>query len=398
MANILGSGEKPEQLERLDRILFRVVDTLEQGQSDIFDIAEECHHQAIAMEAQVRETSNAITNIIAEVSKHEQLERYARLRLAEVSRNFRSNSEVTIKEVYEKARDLQVALANLRQQEAALRQRRDEMARQQKKMQEIAIKANGFLGSTTMALKVLRGNIEKISDTMEESIRRQQMEMWIIESQEAERRKIARDLHDGPAQSLAGILIHLDLIKQLWQGDLNDVIEEFNSVQNMGRDTLSDIRRIMFDLKPSLFHDENFSTTLLEYFNDFEDKYNFFIEFMPMGNIGKYELSLEIALFRLVQEAITNVRKHAGVRRAMVKIEDTGSSFTMVIKDEGCGFDPDSIRSDKERYGIIGMKERVGLFGGELDIISSPGSGTQVIVKVPLEGETAIGKNKGINC
>ena len=384
-------------MERLDRILLNVVDTLEKGQNDIFDIAEECHHQAAAMEAQLKELNDAITKGIAEVGRLEQQERYARLRLMEVSRNFRSNSEETIKEVYEKAREMQVKLANVRQEEAGLRHRRDEMGRQQKKIHEIAVRADGFLGSTNFALKVLKGNVERISDTMEESARRQQMEMWIIESQEAERRKIARDLHDGPAQSLAGILIRLDLIKQLRQGDNTNAMSELDSIQDMGRETLSDIRRIMFDLKPSLFHEENFSTTLLEYFNDFEDKYNFNIEFMPIGSIGKYELSLEIALFRLVQEAITNVRKHAGVKRAMVKIEDTGACLTIVIKDEGCGFDLDAVRSEKERYGIIGMKERVGLFGGELDLISSPGSGTQVIVKVPLEGEAGIGKNQGTN-
>ncbi|NLW90823.1 MAG: hypothetical protein GXY34_04410 [Syntrophomonadaceae bacterium] len=385
---------KPEQMERLDRILLNVVNTLEKGQNDIFDIAEECHQQAASMEVQVKEISDAITKSIAEVSRLEKIERYARLRLMEISRNFRSNSEETIKEVYDKARELQVTLANARQEEAALRHRRDEMERQQKKIKEIAVRADGFLGSTSVALKVLRGNIERINDNMEESVRRQQMEMWIIESQEAERRKIARDLHDGPAQSLAGILIRLDLIKQLWQGDMANIVVELNSIQDMGRETLSDIRRVMFDLKPSLFHEENFSTTLLEYFNDFEDKYNFTIDFSPIGSIGKYELPLEIALFRLVQEAITNIKKHAGVRRAMVKIEDTGSYLTIVIKDDGCGFDLNADHSDKERYGIIGMKERVGLFGGELNIISSPGSGTQVIVKVPLEGEAGLGKNK----
>ena len=391
------AGGKPEQMERLDRILLNVMDTLEKGQNDIFDIAEECHDQANSMEVQLKEISDAITKTIAEVSRLEQQERYARLRLMEVSRNFRSNSEDTIKEVYEKAREFQVNLANARQEETALRHRRDEMARQQKKIHEIAVRADTFLTSTNLALKILKGNIERINETVEDSIRRQHMEMWIIESQEAERRKIARDLHDGPAQSLAGILIRLDLIKQLWSGDSANVLGELDSIQDMGRETLADIRRIMFDLKPSLFHDENFSTTLLEYFNDFEDKYNFYIEFLPIGSIGKYDLPLEIALFRLVQEAITNVRKHAGVRRAMVKVEDTGTCLTIVIKDDGCGFELEAISSDKERYGIIGMKERVGLFGGELDIISSPGSGTQVIVKVPLEGEAGVGKNKNTN-
>ena len=109
-----------------------------------------------------------------------------------------------------------------------------------------------------------------------------------------------------------------------------------------------------------------------------------------MGQEKQYDLSLETALFRLVQESITNIRKHSGVKRANVKFEDNGSILTMIIKDEGCGFEPGK-SSDKESYGILGMKERVSLFGGKLDITSIPGAGTQVIIQVPLEGEPRIG-------
>ncbi|HPU49815.1 MAG TPA: ATP-binding protein, partial [Syntrophomonadaceae bacterium] len=98
-----------------------------------------------------------------------------------------------------------------------------------------------------------------------------------------------------------------------------------------------------------------------------------------------------------VQEAITNVRKHAGVNKALVKMEDKGSLLTIVIKDEGCGFDLDKINQQRESYGILGMKERARLFGGELQILTQPGEGTQVIIKVPLEGEASDGQNKGDN-
>jgi two-component system sensor histidine kinase DegS len=216
------------------------------------------------------------------------------------------------------------------------------------------------------------------------------MVTWIIESQEAERRKIARDLHDGPAQSMAGMLIRLDLMQRLWDQDVRSIYSEIDNVKDMGKETLADIRRIMFDLKPSLLHQNSFSTTLTDYFNDYEAKYNFTIEFLQIGQERQYELSLEIALFRLVQEAITNIRKHAGVKRAMVKLEDNGKVLTLVIRDEGRGFDLDASRN-KESYGILGMKERVSLFRGKLDIISTPGSGTQVIITVPLEGEAEVG-------
>jgi two-component system sensor histidine kinase DegS len=384
------NDEQPEQLTRLDQVLNQVLATLEHGRDDIFDIAQDCHEIEVNLQTELEETNLQAQQVILEVDHFEKLERYARLRLIDVSRDFRSYSQEHIKEAYEQAREMQLKLIDLRQQEVYLRRRRDELTRQIKKFKDIGQKADNFLQSTAIALKILRGNVERINDTIGESFRQQQMVTWIIESQEAERRKIARELHDGPAQSMAGILIRLDLIKRLGNQDLKGIYEEIDNVNSMGKETLADIRRIMFDLKPTLLHERNFSNTLKEYFNDYEAKYNFTIDFLQIGQDKQYNLSLETALFRMVQEAVTNIRKHSGVKRAVVKFEDNSANLTLVIKDEGIGFEPNNT-GDKESYGILGMKERVNLFGGKLDIISAPGAGTQVIIQVPLEGEPRIG-------
>ncbi len=386
----IDDNEQPEQLARLDHVLNEVLETLEHGRNNIFDIAQDCHEIEVNLQTEMEETNLKTRQVILEVDHFEKMERYARLRLMDVSRDFRSYSQEHIKEAYEQAREVQIKLIDLRQQEVYLRRRRDELTRQIKKFKDIGRKADNFLQTTGIALKILRGNVERINGTIEESHRQQQMVTWIIESQEAERRKIARDLHDGPAQSMASILIRLDLMKRLWNQDIKGIYEEIDNVSDMGRETLADIRRIMFDLKPSLLHENSFCATLRDYFNDYEAKYNFTIEFLQMGQEKQYDLSLETALFRLVQESITNIRKHSGVKKANVKFEDNGSVLTMIIKDEGCGFEPGK-SSDKESYGILGMKERVSLFGGKLDITSIPGAGTQVIIKVPLEGVTKIG-------
>ncbi len=386
----INDEEQPEQLTRLDHVLNQVLETLENGRNNIFDIAQDCHEIEVNLQTEMEEISLQTRQVILEVDHFEKMERYARLRLMDVSRDFRSYSQEHIQEAYEQAREMQLKLIDLRQQEVYLRRRRDELTRQIKKFKDIGHKADDFLQTTAIALKILRGNVERINDTIGESHRQQQMVTWIIESQEAERRKIARDLHDGPAQSMASILIRLDLMKRLWNQDIKGIYEEIDNVSDMGRETLADIRRIMFDLKPSLLHENSFCATLRDYFNDYEAKYNFTIEFLQMGQEKQYDLSLETALFRLVQESITNIRKHSGVKRATVKFEDNGNVLTLIIKDEGCGFESDK-SSDKESYGILGMKERVNLFGGNLDITSKPGAGTQVIIQVPLEGVTKIG-------
>lgn len=381
------------QLEQLDNVFSDVLSTLEKGRNDIFDIAEDCHKQSAFLEVELEEIKYETGQIISEVEKHERLERHSRNRLAEVSKNFQYYSEEDIKDAYENARLLQLKLLDLRQKEMYLRKRRDDISRQLKQFYTMARKADRLVESTGLALKILQGNVEKINDTIEQSYRKQQMETWIIESQEAERRKIARDLHDGPAQNLTSMLIRLDLIKRLADADQSRVDEELVIIKEIGKESLEDIRRIMFDLKPILVHGEGLSSSLKDYFRDYETKYNFDIDFVSFGDDKKLSLSLEIALFRLVQEAITNVRKHSGRNKAMVKMENTRKHLNLVVKDEGLGFDLENVRANKESYGIIGMQERAELIRGSLDIVSSPGSGTQVIIKVPWEEEAGNGQS-----
>ncbi len=392
--NNLGS----EQLEQLNGLLNGIVNSLEQGRDDIFDISEECRKQVEQYKVELLEVQMETAKIIEQVDYYTKLEKQARLRLMEVSRNFRAYTEASIKDAYDNAKQLQIKLMEMRNSELYLRKRRDILGLQIKQFEHIVDRADNFLNTTSLALKLLKGNVESISDTIEDFRRKQNMRMWIIESQESERRKIARELHDGPAQSLASALIRLDLINQLWDEGAERIVTELAAVKNMGQESLADIRRLMFDLKPTLVHDEGLTATLQEYFYDYEAKYNFNINYMIFGFRRKYDISLEIALYRLVQEALTNIRKHAGVNEAWVKIEDKGDLLTLLIKDEGEGFALSDVQEKQESYGILGMRERVELFGGEIDIVSSPGKGTQVIAKVPIMEEAGrYGKGKGNN-
>ncbi|QGU00442.1 Two-component system sensor histidine kinase [Candidatus Syntrophocurvum alkaliphilum] len=376
------------ELIHLDEVLSQVVDVLNKGQDDIFEIADNCTKQLTRLKTELENLRIQINEKINEVDEAEKQERLARHRLVEVSRNFRSYSEPDIKEAYNNAQDLQLKLNSLRHEEYNLRQKREDLSREIRRYEEITKKADDYLKNTGYALKILQGNVEKISESIEETYRRQQIGMWIIEAQESERRKIARELHDGPAQILASMLIRLDLVKHFIENDTNKISDETDNVKKMAKESLGDIRRVMFDLKPTPLDETGLINSLRQYFDDYEAKYNMYIEFVVFGEEHKYDSSLEIALFRLVQEAITNARKHSGVNRVLVKIQDNGKNLLLIIKDTGKGFDTEEVlHSDKESYGIMGMRERVELFGGKIDIISKIGSGTQVIIEVPIEGE-----------
>lgn len=273
--------------------------------------------------------------------------------------------------------------------------RRQELENQIRQYRRINKKADSLLHNALLALKLMQGSSDKLSDTIEKVNRKNQLELWIVEMQEAERRKIARELHDGPAQSLASMLIRLDLVMHMLPEKDHEIRHEIQNIKAIGSESITDVRSIMYDLKPYLMHEQGLHATLKDYFNEYEAKYSFFIDYVTFGQQRQYDLALEVGLLRMVQEAITNVRKHAGVNKALVKFEDNGSHLTLVIKDEGKGFDFGEIRQKRESYGIVGMQERVKIFGGELEIFSRPGEGAQIIIKVPLEGEADHGQSKG---
>lgn len=385
----------PKQLQQLDMVFAQVVEALEKSRENIFDINQDCEEHCLRLETEIHEINKQIKQVIEAEEKFQRLERQARVRLMEVSRRFDTMTEADIKKAYEKAQEMQIKLQEVRQQEKYLQLRRQEIEDQVRQYRSINHKADNLLHNTSLALRLMQGSSDKLSDTIEKINRKNQLELWIVETQEAERRKIARELHDGPAQSLASMLIRLDLIMRIIPEGSEEIRQELKNIKAIGSESITDVRSIMYDLKPYLMQEQGLHITLKDFFNEYEAKYSFFIDYVTFGQQRQYDLALEVGLFRMVQEAITNVRKHAGVNKAIVKLEDNGSHLTLVIKDEGCGFDPGEIGQQDESYGIIGMQERVQIFGGEIEIFSRPGEGTQIIIKVPLEGEADNGQSEG---
>jgi two-component system sensor histidine kinase DegS len=385
----------PKQLQQLDRVFAQVIEALEKSRENIFEINQDCENHCLRLETEIQGINKQIQQVIETVDKLQILERQARIRLMEVSRRFDTMTETDIKKAYENAQAMQIKLQEAQQEEQYLQLRRQELENQIRQYRRINKKADSLLHNALLALKLMQGSSDKLSDTIEKVNRKNQLELWIVEMQEAERRKIARELHDGPAQSLASMLIRLDLVMHMLPEKDHEIRHEIQNIKAIGSESITDVRSIMYDLKPYLMHEQGLHATLKDYFNEYEAKYSFFIDYVTFGQQRQYDLALEVGLLRMVQEAITNVRKHAGVNKALVKLEDNGSHLTLVIKDEGKGFDFGEIRQKRESYGIVGMQERVKIFGGELEIFSRPGEGAQIIIKVPLEGEADHGQSKG---
>lgn len=371
----------------LEQIVREVVDTVERAREDIYFLADQARREYTRLAGELAELKQEVSEVIRMVEECEKEEKKSRRRLVEVSRDFEKYTEEDIKEAYDTARNMQVQLSILRERERNLHYRRDMLERNLRQIEQLASRAESMVGRVNVAVKMLQGNAEIISEQIEDAFKKQQIGIWIVQAQEEERRKIARELHDGPAQSLANIVMRLSLIERLWEQDQEWVKREISALTSMVRDNITEVRRVIFDLRPMALDDLGLVPAMRRYLADYRDKHGLDVHFLFFGEERRLPLPVEVALFRLTQEALSNVRKHAEVNEAVVKLEITPRMATIVIKDDGRGFDV-ARASEKGRYGLLGMRERVELFNGELTIKSRLGHGTQVIISIPVgEGE-----------
>ena len=209
----------------------------------------------------------------------------------------------------------------------------------------------------------------------------------VISVQEEERKRIARELHDEMSQTLTAVLIALEAVRQI---DLPKTVEErVRTIKGLALRDIDCLNRMIFDLRPTVLDDLGLSAAIKWYAEERLNPLGINVHFE--GDILEIRLPTEIetALFRVVQEAITNIAKHSEAENVIINLELTNGLVAFEIEDDGQGFDIEGV-SDTKRggrgLGLLGMKERVLLIEGTFEIYSQPHSGTRVVVTVPLKG------------
>jgi signal transduction histidine kinase len=198
----------------------------------------------------------------------------------------------------------------------------------------------------------------------------------VVAGQEIERRRLARELHDETGQALTSILLGLRAVEEANDGV--DVAE----LRELVVGTLQDVRRLAVQLRPKALDDFGLVPALERLVQTFAEASGIRVELE--SNIGDKRVPTEVetTVYRLVQEALTNVVKHAGANEVSILVVRRDDMLTAVLEDNGSGFDPDAVRSDG--LGLDGMRERVALHDGRLTVESAPGAGTTLRVEVPL--------------
>lgn len=370
--------------DSLDKILDEMIGVVENSKTEIFNISEQAREEHVALLSELGIIKKKVLEHIEEGGVLEQRVRNYRKRLSQVSKNFNTYSEEDVRTVYEKTHHMQTKLALMQEEEKNLRDRRDELERRLIQLNETIERATGLASKSAVILTYLHDDIKKVNTFIQDAKEKQAFGLQIIEAQEEERRKISRDIHDGPAQMLAHILLQTEIVEQMIKHEsIDEVFSEMKHIRTLVRSTLEEVRRTIYDLRPMALDDLGLIPTLQKYVSNLEEQHpKIHIEFSSVGkNIRMYE-KYEIVLFRLVQEALQNAITHGEASIIIVRIEIRKEYTSLVVQDNGTGFD---IETPKEKsFGLVGMRERVDMFQGKFKISSKKNQGTRIFVKIPI--------------
>jgi signal transduction histidine kinase len=203
----------------------------------------------------------------------------------------------------------------------------------------------------------------------------------VVAAQELERKRLARELHDETGQALTSILLGMKALEDAVPTD--EARAAAASLRELVVSTLQSVRRLAVELRPAALDDFGLVPAVERLAETFGEQTGTAVDLEAQLGDERLPGELETALYRIVQEALTNVVKHAGARRVSILLTRKDGSVAAIIEDDGVGFDPEA--DVGEGLGLAGMRERVGLVGGRLTIESAGGAGTTLVAEVPLQ-------------
>lgn len=375
-------SEVKESDKALDQIIEEMVDVVSNSKEEIFALGEESRNQQEALQLELTQVKQDVLQLIEDNDQLERKLKQSRIRLSEVSKHFDQYNEEQVRAVYNDTHELQTQVVLQRQKEEGLIKRREELEQRIRALSVSIERSEILMSKTNVILTYLMTDFQSINETIESAKESQEFGLKIIEAQEDERRNLSREMHDGPAQMLANVMIRSEIVgKTFREKGIEEGLKEVRTMKEMVRQSLYEVRRVIYDLRPMALDDLGLVPTLRKYLATTEEYHQVRIEFITRGKEERFRQKFETAAFRLIQEAVQNAIKHAEPTVIRVVYENTPQFLNLHINDNGKGFDPSEKRDGS--FGIIGMRERIDMLNGKLEIDSKPGGGTKVKIALP---------------
>jgi len=382
--------------KEVNRIIKKIIGSINSSRDQILNIVDNVRNEYENLKLELAVIKNEISKIIQEVDSLEKQDRVMRQKLAEVSKNFKIYNEFQVKDVYESASDIRVKFLSKSHEEKALKERRTRLEIDFKKLENNLESSEKVINQISIALGYLEGDIfSRLEDKGTNS------EMFIgikiLEAQENERKRIARDIHDGPAQHMANVVMKVDICKKVIERNIEEGFIELADLKESVKVALKEVRNIIFDLRPMSLDDLGLNQTIEQTVKIISEQTGLDIELKLKPMKQEIESIIQVAIYRIIQEIFNNIKKHAKANKVIVKLDYGTKYMILIISDDGVGFDVEEtmerVKTKRSSYGLIGILDRVNQLQGEINIDSSKELGTVYKVKLPINREVIKDEN-----
>jgi two-component system sensor histidine kinase DegS len=344
-------------------------------------LVEESQQEYDRVQQQLKEIEMLIQQTTVEVDRLSQRNAQTTNRLKQLEMHFDTVPRSEIQEVYNAAQDAQKRLFMMHGQLEKLQSDQQNYQRYALHLKQL-LEAVGTAQSAETAAPTATGVVEQTPTVVR-----------IIEAQEQERQRLVRQMHDGPAQSLTNLILQAEICERLFDNDSTRARSELANLKSAVTSTFQKVRDFMFDLRPMMLDDLGLIPTLKRYVTNFAEKSGIATNLIITGTGTEQRFApyREVAIFRVIQELLTNARLHAHASKIQVTLDIANGLVRTSVEDNGNGFDPKEIfaaSGQRKTIGLPTQRERVGMLGGKMIVDSSAGRGTKVTIEMPLlDGE-----------
>ena len=379
-----------QQGEKLLREAFQnTVDAMENSKGQIFEIYENTKNDVEAARVLLKELKEETAKLQDEVDVLVHCEQQEKQRLVKVSSNFANYSEDKIRASYEAVKDVQVRLALVKEKEFQSRRQRDRLELRLRGMEQTLLMAERLATKLGTVVGYLTSQISNVVAQMDIASKNKFLGVQIIKAQEDERLRVSREIHDGPAQEMANLIYQASICERLVDTRPDEAKAGLQELRRQIRTCLADVRQIIFDMRPMSLDDLGLVPALRQLVSKLEERKILKTDFQVNGRERALEKHVEVTLFRIIQEGLNNIHRHSGVSEGRLRLLFSPNDLSILISDEGRGFDMEEIEEMRRNgtgnghFGILGMEERAKLIGAALNVISVQGEGTKIHVKLP---------------
>lgn len=418
MADVMGDLGRGLGQGSLKKILSSTIETIEDNKTQVFSIYETARDEVEASKKQLEDLKFQVRQTVDRVDALEKQEQQAKQKLARVSADFKNSSEERIRQCYDEVRDVQVALAVERDKEKRLREQRDKLEIRLRHLSVMLQQAEHLTLAIGSVLNYLSTQVTGVVWQIEKVQKDKLVGARIIKAVEDERYRMSRELHDGPAQDLANLIFQTSICEKLVDFKPEEAKQNLQEMRQQVRDCLSSVRQVIFDMRPMALDDLGLEAALHQLVAKMATRGVVAAEYQLDGDPVRLSKYVEVAAFRIVQEALNNVAHHSGQKNASVRVLYTKTALSILVEDQGDGFDMDEFelaqaaaeaQADETdetameeaagedeagtppretlHFGLTSMKERAKMIGAEFQVTSAPGKGTRVHLRIPYKKE-----------